>query len=63
MEGFHLHRVNPSREDLLARLEQADRTIATLEHRVASLQETYMIAMQDKNRKIRELQSRLQSKP
>lgn len=61
-ERFHLHRRKSSRQDLLARIERANRTIRTLEQRVVSLQETYMVAMQDKNRKIRELELSLQSR-
>lgn len=56
-----LHRVKTSPEDLLARLERADQTIRTLEKRVATQEKNYADAMQEKNRKIRELQSILQS--
>lgn len=58
---FSLHRVKASLEDLLARLERADQTIRTLEKRIAMQEKNYADAMQDKNRKIRELQLILQS--
>jgi hypothetical protein len=60
-ESF-LPRLNPSPGDLLARLDSALRTIRTLEQRVAMQERTYMAAMQEKNRKIRELQLRLQGR-
>ncbi len=48
-------------EDLLARLERADQTIRTLERRIAMQEKNYAVAMQEKNRKIRELLLILQS--
>jgi flagellar biosynthesis/type III secretory pathway chaperone len=56
-----LHRVTTSPEDLLARLERANQTIRTLERRVAMQEKNYAVAMQEKNRKIRELLLILQS--
>lgn len=56
-----LHRVKTSPEDLLARLERANQTIRTLERRVAMQEKNYAVAMQEKNRKIRELLLILQS--
>jgi len=50
-----VHRVKTSPEDLLARLERANQTIRTLEKRVAMQEKNYAVAMQEKNRKIREL--------
>lgn len=55
------HRVKTSREDLLARLERANQTIRTLERRVAMQEKNYADAMQEKNRRIRELLLILQS--
>ncbi|HEX5413994.1 MAG TPA: hypothetical protein VFZ27_19305 [Terriglobia bacterium] len=52
---FSLHRVKTSIEELLARLERANQTIRTLERRVAMQEKNYADAMQEKNRKIREL--------
>jgi flagellar biosynthesis/type III secretory pathway chaperone len=63
MAEFSMHRVNSSQKDLLERLDRANQTIRTLEHRVAMQERTYMSAMQEKNRKIRELQLSLQSSP
>ncbi|MCL5671042.1 MAG: hypothetical protein M1423_07080 [Acidobacteria bacterium] len=57
---FTMHCGSSSPEDLLARLDRANETIRTLEKRVAMQERTYMNAMQEKNRKIRELQSQLQ---
>ena len=53
---------NSPQDDLLARLNRAQQTIKTLEHRVAMQQTAYIIAMREKNRRIRELQSRLQGR-
>jgi hypothetical protein len=55
-------RVNSSQSDLLARLDKAHKTIKILEQRVAMQEKTYMAAMQEKNRKIRDLQMRLQDR-
>lgn len=63
MAEFPLRRVQSSQEDLLARLDQTHKTIRTLEQRVAMQERIYRIAMQEKNRKIRELQLGLQSRP
>lgn len=60
MAELSSYRRNSSQEDLRARLDSANRTIRTLEQRVAMQERTYMVAMQEKNRKIRELQSTLQ---
>jgi flagellar biosynthesis/type III secretory pathway chaperone len=57
---FSLRGVETPIEDLLARLERADQTIRTLEKRVAMQEKNYAVAMQEKNRKIRELLSILQ---
>lgn len=57
---FSLRGVEAPIEDLLARLERADQTIRTLEKRVAMQEKNYAVAMQEKNRKIRELLSILQ---
>jgi flagellar biosynthesis/type III secretory pathway chaperone len=63
MTEFSLRRVHSSQENLLERLDRANQTIRTLEHRVAMQERTYMSAMQEKNQKIRELQLTLQNKP
>jgi hypothetical protein len=55
-------RANSPQDDLLARLDKAHKTIRTLEQRVAMQERTYMAAMQEKNRKIRDLQMRLQNR-
>lgn len=60
MAGFSSYRDNASQDDLLARLDTANKTIRTLEKRLALQEKTYMVAMQEKNRKIRELQASLQ---
>jgi hypothetical protein len=63
MAEFSFRRVHSSQEDLLARLDRANKTIRTLEQRVAMQERIYRVDMQEKNRKIRELQSSLQSWP
>ncbi len=60
--GFSLPRGNSSQEDLRALLDTANRTIGTLEKRIAMQERSYTIAMREKNRKIRELELRLQGK-
>lgn len=60
--AFTLRRATSSRRDLLTRLDRAHKTIKILEKRVAMQEKTYMVAMQEKNRTIRELQSQLQGK-
>lgn len=60
--GSTLPRFNPPQDDLLARLDRAQKTIRTLEQRVSMQQKTYMIAMQEKNQKIRYLLLRLQGR-
>lgn len=62
MAGSSLPRGNSSQEDLRARLDTATKTIRTLEKRIAMQERSYAIAMREKNRKIRELQLRLQGK-
>lgn len=52
---FSSYRVRTSINELLARLERANQTIRTLERRVAMQEKNYADAMQEKNRKIREL--------
>jgi hypothetical protein len=59
--GSSVSRANSSQEDLRARLDKAHKTIRTLEQRVAMREKTYMAAMREKNRKIRDLQLRLQN--
>lgn len=61
MANRSLHRVHLSHEDLLALLDMANRTIRTLERRVAMQERSYVAAMQEKNREIRELQLSLQA--
>lgn len=53
---------NPSQDDLLERLDQAHKTIRTLELRVSMQQTAYTINMREKNQRIRELLGRLQGK-
>ena len=53
---------NSPQDDLLERLDRAQKTIRTLEQRVAMQQAAYIIAMREKNRRIRELQCRLQGR-
>jgi hypothetical protein len=53
---------NTPEKDLLALLDVATKAIRTLEQRVAMQERTYVTAMQEKNRKIRELQLCLQSR-
>lgn len=62
MARFRSHRVQPSQEDLLVRLDRANKTIRTLEQRVAMQERTYMVAMREKNQKIRELELSLQGR-
>jgi hypothetical protein len=57
-----LPRSNSPQDDLLERLDRAQRTIRTLEQRVSMQQMAYIIAMREKNKRIRELQWRLQGK-
>lgn len=63
MAEFSIQRAHSSQDDLLERLDRANQTIRTLEQRVAMQERTYMAAMQEKNRKIRELQLSRQSSP
>ena len=49
-------------DDLIARLDFARKTIRTLEQRVSMQQTAYIIAMREKNKRIRELLGRLQGK-
>jgi hypothetical protein len=53
---------NSPQDDLMERLDRAQKTIRTLEQRVAMQQAAYIIAMREKNRRIRELQCRLQGR-
>ena len=62
LEMSELRRIDSSEEDLLQRLDRANKTIRTLEQRVAMQERTYMTAMQEKKQQIRELQLSLQSK-
>lgn len=62
MAAFSLPRGHLSQEDLRVLLDTANKTIRTLEKRIAMQERTYVIAMREKNRKIRELQLRLQDK-
>ncbi len=62
MAGFSLARGHLPQEDLRVLLDTANKTIRTLEKRIAMQERTYVIAMREKNRKIRELQLRLQDK-
>ena len=62
MANLSSYRRNTSQKNLLEQLESANRTIRTLEHRVAMQERTYMDAMREKNQKIRELRSTLQGK-
>jgi len=62
MGDLQLQRVHPSQDDLLDRLDRANKTIRVLEQRVAMQERTYLAAMHEKNRKIRELQLSLQGK-
>ena len=61
MAEFPLHHAIPLQEELMARLESADNAIRKLEQRVAMQERTYAVAMQEKNRKIRDLQLSLQT--
>jgi hypothetical protein len=51
-----------SENELLSRLDSAQKTIRTLEQRVAMQEKSYITAMQEKNREIRKLQLSLQNK-
>lgn len=62
MAEFSSRRIRSSQEDLRARLDRAKKTIQTLEQRVAFQERTYMLAMREKNQKIRELQLSLQGR-
>ena len=62
MASFVAQRFRQSQEDLQERLDKANQTIRTLEQRVAMQERTYMVAMREKNQKIRELQLSLQTK-
>ena len=53
---------NSPQEDLIARLDLARKTIRTLEQRVSMQQTAYIIAMREKNKRIRELLERLQGR-
>jgi hypothetical protein len=57
-----LPRFNSPQDDLLQRLDQAQKTIKTLELKVAMQQTAHTIAMREKNHRIRELLGRLQGK-
>ncbi|MGA8183636.1 MAG: hypothetical protein WB819_08330 [Terriglobia bacterium] len=62
MGDLQLQHVHSSQDDLLDRLDRAHKTIRILEQRVAMQERTYLAAMHEKNRKIRELQLSLQGK-
>jgi hypothetical protein len=49
-------------DELLQRLDLARKTIRTLEQRLSMQQTAYIIAMREKNRRIRELMGRLQGR-
>jgi hypothetical protein len=57
-----LPRFNSPQDDLLERLDRAQRTIRTLEQRVSMQQTAHTMAMREKNQRIRELLGRLQGK-
>jgi hypothetical protein len=57
-----LPRFNSPQDDLLERLDRAQKTIRTLEQTVSMQQTAHTIAMREKNQRIRELLGRLQGK-
>lgn len=61
MAQFSAHHVVQSQKELEVRLDMANKIIRTLEQRVAMQERTYMTAMQEKNRRIRQLELSLQN--
>jgi hypothetical protein len=57
-----LPRFNSPQDELLQRLDRAQKTIRALQLRVAMQQTAHTIAMREKNQRIRELLGRLQGK-